>query len=335
MGQSRVRLKDIANTTGFSVNTVSLALRGSARLPEKTREMILKEAERQNYFPNRIARSLVSRSTNTVGLILTDIMNPTITLAARTIEKQLAKAGYSIMFAASDNNFENEKRAINLFQSHQVDGILIYPSNRSDIEHIKAVHKSGLPILVLADILRSGIDMVAIDDRKGAHAAVSHLISRGHRTIAVLDGASGLGNQDKQEGALKALRDAGLDQSVVTVIDPSGSTAAHGYTAIAKAMELRQRPTAIFATTDSLAIGTVRWCQEHGVSIPGDLAIIGFDNTEASEFCSVPLTTINYAADDVSRQAVHRILEMIDNKGDPLAAISTLIEPELIIRQST
>src|SRR5260221_12509833 len=104
MQKSRIRLKDIAVATGFSVNTVSLALRSSRRIPQETTELILKAAERLEYRPNHVARSLVNRATHTIGLVLTDIMNPTLTLAARTIERRLDQSVYPVTFASSENS---------------------------------------------------------------------------------------------------------------------------------------------------------------------------------------------------------------------------------------
>lgn len=335
MAKSRVRLKEVANATGYSVNTVSLALRGSHRLPEKTRELILREADRMNYLPNNIARSLVVQSTKTVGLVLTDIMNPTITQTARSIERELAKAGYGVMLASSDHELENEKRAINLFLSSQVDGILIYPTNRNQVEHIQKIENSGCPVVILSDIPQTGLDVVAIDDRKGAQIAVSHLLAKGHRQIAILDGAQSLGNNDKLEGAQRAVKDAGLAPSSIRVIDPMGHSATHGFNAMETALYSDIRPSAIFATTDSLAIGAARWCRENNMRIPEDLAIVGFDNTEASEFCSTPLTTVNYATDDVSRNAVGRIISRIESAEVVFETMIKLIEPDLVTRNST
>lgn len=335
MARVRVRLKDVAEATGYSVNTVSLVLRGSSRLPLKTRELILKEAERQNYVPNQLARSLILQSTKMVGLVLTDIMNPTITKTARAIELDLAEAGYGVMFASSDNELQNEKRALNHLQSSQVDGILIYPTSHNEIEHIQNIARSGYPILLLSDINNAGLDAVAINDHKGAYLAVSHLIKQGHTQIALLDGALSLGNTDKMDGAKKAMQDAGLDPETLGIFDTVGHNAEHGFKAIEKAVSTNPRPTAIFATTDSLAIGAARWCRENNLNIPEDLAIVGFDNTEAAEFCSTPLTTINYAAEDVSKHAVERIISRIESDDNNDQTAITLIEPNLIVRESS
>src|SRR5258708_2624765 len=117
MVRTSARLKDIALATGFSANTVSLALRESRRIPKETRDRILDAARQLNYLPNHVAQSLVSRETKTIGLVLTDIMNPTLTLAARSIERELASRGYSLMLAATDNVLDKEVAVLNVFRS--------------------------------------------------------------------------------------------------------------------------------------------------------------------------------------------------------------------------
>jgi LacI family transcriptional regulator len=332
--KSRPRLKDIAVATGYSANTVSLALRGSPRIPEETRDRIQSAARSLNYLPNTIAQALVSRETMTIGLVLTDIMNPTLTLVARFLERELAQRGYSLMLAASDHDAAKERSALEVFRSRQVDGILIYPTNHERLEHIRAVRQAGYPVLVLADIPFSGLDVVAINDRSGAYRAVQHLIQRGHRRIAMLDAAQLLGNSEKQDGALRAVVDAGLPAAALAVFRPGGHSSTDGFRAIAEAMKLQDRPTALFATTDSLAIGALRWCREQGLSVPGGLAIVGYDNTEAADFSSVPMTSVNYAAAEVSRHAVDRILSLM-GRASPPAPLVTLIDPELIVRESS
>jgi LacI family transcriptional regulator len=331
--KGRTRLKDIALATGYSANTVSLALRDSPRIPEETRERIQSAARGLNYLPNTIAQALVRRETRTIGLVLTDIMNPTLTLVSRFLERELAQRGYSLMLAASDHDVVKEHGALQVFCSRQVDGILIYPTNHDRLEHIHAVRQAGYPVLVLADIPFSGLDVVAIDDRNGGYKAVRHLVARGHRRIAMLDAAQLLGNSEKHDGALRALAEAGLSAEALIVIKPKGHSATDGFHAIGEAMKLKDRPTALFATTDSLAIGVMRWCRENGVAVPGELAIVGYDNTEAAEFSSVPITSINYAAAEVSRHAVERLWSLM-SKAPPAAPVVTLIDPEIVVRQS-
>ena len=145
MARRPIRLKDIAAVTGVTANTVSLALRGSTRIPEETRERIVAAARKLNYLPNQVAQSLVSRETKTVGLILTSIVNPILTQAARAIERELAARGYSLMLSASENDIAKETEALNVFRSRQVDGMLIYAASHGTLDHIRSAPPRGLP----------------------------------------------------------------------------------------------------------------------------------------------------------------------------------------------
>jgi len=334
MPRTPVRLKDIALATGFSANTVSLALRESRRIPKETRDLILAAARQLNYLPNHVAKSLVSRETKTIGLILTDIMNPTLTLAARSIERELAARGYSLMLAASDNVLGKEIAALDVFRSRQVDGILVYPTAHRQLDRIRPLRESGYPVVLLVADPDAGLDVVGIDDRRGAYKAVKHLIGLGHRAVAFLDSARALGNSEKYDGYAAALRDGGSAPNPALVIDPHGHRATEGYRAMGELVGRGGRPTALFAANDSLAIGALRWCSDHQVAVPADLAIVGYDDIEASAYIDVPLTTVHYAADIVSDLAVKRLLALItapDRLPEPEV---TLIEPELVIRAS-
>jgi LacI family transcriptional regulator len=240
-----------------------------------------------------------------------------------------------MMFAASESSVENEKRAVELFLSYQVDGMLIYPANHREYDHIRAVDQAGTPVLLLVDLPGSGIDTVTIDDRAGAYKAFQYLCLKGHRHIAMLDGGRALGNFDKMHGAQKAIAEAGLRDDAIIVFEPDGHAPAAGFDAMQRITNSTPRPTAVFASTDSLAIGVLHWCRENGIAVPGDLAVVGYDNTEISRYGALPLTTVNYAADEISRIGVDRILRRIENRDSWGKPGVTLIEPELIVRAST
>jgi LacI family transcriptional regulator len=333
MGTQRARLKDIAESTGFSVNTVSLALRASRRIPASTTATILSAAERLNYVPNRVARSLASRTSTTVGLVLTDIMNPTLTLTARDIERRLAQRGYSMMLAASDNDVGREKYAIETMRSHQVDGLLVYPAHHLDIGHIRKLRATGYPVVLLGGERAKGVDIVAIDDRRGAFKAVDHLARLGHRRIAFFDPAGPMGNREKLEGYLEALRQNGIKTAATLVADPHGHDSRSGYQAMGRAMARRSRPTALFAATDNLAIGALAWCRDNGVRVPDDLSIVGYDDTTAAAFAQSPLTTINYDTRSVGELAIERLFGITEAPG-AFAPKVNLIEPALVVRTS-
>lgn len=336
MGKAIVRLKDIADKTGFSTNTVSLALRESPRIPASTRELIQRAASELNYLPNYVAKSLVSRETKTIGLVLTDMTNPALTQTAQSIEIALSERGYGTLFATSANTLAEELRAIELFRSRQVDGMLIYPTSHKRIEHIRPLRRANYPVVLLTPDPESGIDSVAVDDRGGAHKATRHLVETGHRRIGLIDGTNPMGNREKRTGFLQALSEAGIDFDARLTADPEGHSTVRGYWAMDKLMSgAPERPSAVFAVNDSLAIGALRWCANNGLRVPDDIAIIGFDNIEFAEYAAVPLSTINYAVDMVTRMAVERLMQLISS-GDHLPPPRvTLIDPDLIVREST
>lgn len=335
MGKSNARLKDIADRTGFSVNTVSLALRSSPRIPEATREAILDVARALNYLPNHVAKSLVSRETKTIGLILTDITNPTLTQTAHSIERALSELGYGTLFATSNNDLNEEVKVLEMFRSRQVDGMLVYPRSHQHIDHIRRLRNANYPVVLLVGDPDAGVDAVGVDERSGAYKATMHLINQGHKRIGIIDSSNPLGNAEKLQGYQKALSDAGLEFDAGLAVDPKGHSIIKGYWAADTMMSAQNLPTAVFAANDSLAIGVLRWTQKHNVKVPQDLAIFGFDNNEHAEYAATPLSSVNYAIEMVSNLAVERLMRLI-SAGDALPEPRVIqIDPDLVIREST
>ena len=331
---STPRLKDIADKTGFSTNTVSLALRESPRIPAETRDVIRRAATELNYQPNHVARSLVSRETKTIGLILTDIMNPTLTETAQQVELALAARGYGTLFATSNHSLDEEQRLVEMFRSRRVDGLLIYPAVHDQLGHLKALRRH-FPVVLLIGGPDVGIDVVSVDDRSGAQRAVKHLIDLGHKRIGLLNPQQQNGNTEKFEGYQRALSEAGIPFDPALVVTTNGHYATLGYYAIDHLMSTKSPPTAVFCHNDSLAIGALRWCHRNGRRVPQDIAIMGYDNIEFTEFAEPPISTMNYAVDVVSRMAVDRLMRLIESGDHPPEPRITLIDPELVVRGST
>jgi LacI family transcriptional regulator len=181
----------------------------------------------------------------------------------------------------------------------------------------------------------AGIDAVGMDERRGAYKATRHLIDVGHRKIAIIDGANPQGNREKREGYQQALAEAGIAYDPALVLDPRGNSVDRGYWAVEGAMSGKDRPTAIFAANDSLALGALRWCIKHNVRVPDDVAIVGMDNIEFGEYAGVPLSSVDYAVETLTRMAVERLMRLIA-AGDQLPEPRiTQIDPDLVIREST
>lgn len=334
MGKPTVRLKDIADKTGFSANTVSLALRHSPRIPKETRELIQAAADELNYLPNQIAKSLVSRETKTIGLVLTQMTNPVLTMTAQAIELALSEQGYVTMFATSNNTLDDEKRVVEMFRARQVDGMLIYPRSHQRLDHVRRLRQSGYPVVVMVG-KPEGIDSVAVDNYSGAVKATEHLLKLGHKRIGILDGQNPRGDLDKSLGFRDALKRHGIEIDEALKADPKVPGADAGYRAMGELMQASPRPTAVFCSTDTAAIGAEKWCLEHGLRVPEDVAIIGFDNVEFSGYATVPISSINYDVENVSRQAVKRLMELIKADHQLPEPVHTMIDPELVVRASS
>lgn len=335
MAKSVARLKDIASETGFSVNTVSLALRGSTRIPDETRALILQAADRLNYLPNQVAQSLVRRETRSVGLIITDLNNPVLTAVAQAVELELSKRGYTTLFATSNNTLTLEERMIETFRARRADGMLIFPCSHRQLDHIRALRKRNYPVVLLVGDPDAGIDAVCMDERAGAYKAAAHLINNGHERIAMIDGAASRGNTEKQEGYFRAHRELGVAADPRLVIDPKGGSVASGYWAMDELIGRRLGFSAVFASNDSMALGAMRYCGKHGLRVPEDIAIVGFDNIEFGEFAATPVSTINYDVARVTHLAIERVLELIGHPGELPEARVTQVEPELVVRESS
>ncbi len=335
MAKSVARLKDIAEQTGFSVNTVSLALRGSTRIPDETRTIILQTAERLNYLPNQVAQSLVRRETRSIGLILTDLKNPVLTAVAQAVELELSTRGYTTLFATSNNLLTREAEMIETFRARRADGMLIFPCSHRQLDHIRALRKRNYPVVLLVGDPDAGIDAVCMDERAGAYKAVAHLINNGHTRIALIDGAATLGNTEKQEGYLRAHTQAGVALDPRLMLDPKGASVATGFWAMDELLGRQLDFSAVFAANDSLALGALRYCAKNGIRVPEDIAIVGFDNIEFGEYAVTPISTINYDVSRVTKLAIERVLELIGATGELPAARVTQVEPELVVRESS
>jgi LacI family transcriptional regulator len=335
VGAGKPRLRDIAEKTGFSANTVSLALRGSPRIPEATRTVIRQAADELNYLPNRIAQSLVSQRSMTVGLVLTDIMNPILTQVAQEVAGALADRGYATMLAASSQLLSREKSLLSALRERQVDGVLVYPTEHRHTEHLHRLRDGGLPIVSLSPDPHRRLDTVSSNDRLGALKGTRHLLGRGRRRVALVDSGALRGNTAKLSGYEAALREAGLSLPAGYRVDAQGPGVQPGYDAMARAWGAGLRPDAVIASNDSLALGVELWLRENGVTIPDDVALVGFDDIEYARVCAVPITTLAYPAAQIARTVVAKLLSLIEVRAPLPAPEEIAFEPDLIVRAST
>ena len=200
---------------------------------------------------------------------------------------------------------------------------------------MRRLRRAGLPVVLLVGDRSAGIDVVGTDERRGTCKATRHLLELGHRRIALIDSSGALGNDEKGSGYRQALSEAGVEFDPALVVDPAGHGVADGFEACDWLMQRRPATTAVLAANNSLALGVLRWCQLNGRAVPADLAVCGFDNIEFAAYAATPLSSVNYAVDLVARGAVGRRCELIA-AGEPLPeATTTMIDPDLVVREST
>lgn len=331
-------IKDIASELGISSATVSLVINNKeCRISDKTRQAVLDLVRKYNFTPNSSARALVTKKTQTIGLIVPDISNPFFAEFANGVEREAQKLNYSVIFCTSDGKSKKDIKNTLLLISKQVDGIIIVPSfSISDGDYIaqfnKLVVKDNLTV-VLADrkIPNSNFNIVRIDHREGGFIATKHLLDLGHRKIGCITGPLNVeAAKERYNGYVEALRLYDIEPCEDLVVQgdyqvDSGSIGAQKL--------IKQGVTAIFACNDMMACGVIRQARIMGVSLGSQLSLIGFDDIPLCEILEQPLTTINQPVYLMGKSACQLIVDLISKPQTKKHNIMFL--PSLITRHST
>lgn len=329
-------MKDVAREAGVSVNTVSRALNGKPDVNEDTKKRILEIADRLNYVPNFLAKGLVTKNTRTIGVIVSDNTDPFFATIVKGIEDFTRSKGYNIILCNTDEKYEREEEAVRLLREKQVDGLLITlapaQKERADILELK---RAGTPFVLLNrhmdDVMT---DYVINDNVYGAYIAVSHLIRLNHKRIGYISGPSQISSvKERMQGYKKALFENSIefDNSLVRT---SNLKMADGCRRMRELLELKDRPTAVFAYSDFLAIGILKAIKEAKLEIPEDIALVGYDDIEFSEFLEVPLTTVHQPKYRIGKEGAKILIDRIENK-DSEGLYQIVLKPELVVREST
>ncbi|MCR6107621.1 catabolite control protein A [Salipaludibacillus agaradhaerens] len=329
-----ITIYDVAREAGVSMATVSRVVNGNPNVKPTTRKKVLEAIERLGYRPNAVARGLASKRTTTVGVVIPDISSTFFAELARGIEDIATMYKYNIILCNSDQNKEKEIHLINTLLEKQVDGI-VFMGGEITSEHEETFKKSPVPIVLSATIDdKKEFPSVNIDYKQAAYDAVKSLTDEGHTKVAMLSGTL----EDPVNGYLKfsgyknAIQDAGLhlDDDLVVIGDYSYDS---GLEAMASLLKLKERPTAIFASTDEMALGLIHGAQDAGVKVPEDIEIIGFDNTRLATMVRPTLTTVVQPMYDIGAVSM-RLLTKYMNKED--VSENVVILPHHVeYRQST
>lgn len=308
-----VTIYDVAREANVSMATVSRVVNGNPNVKPSTRKKVLEAIERLGYRPNAVARGLASKKTTTVGVIIPDISSIFFAELARGIEDIATMYKYNIILSNSDQNKEKELHLLNTMLAKQVDGILFMGGNITE-EHVSEFQKSPVPIVLAATIEpNNAIPSVNIDYEQAAFEAVTYLLEKGNKRVAYVAGPTNDPiNQKKLAGYRRALETHGLTYEEELVIEGDNSYDS-GIEAYEKIAELAEKPTAVFAGTDEMALGVIHSAQDHGVRIPDQLEVVGFDNTRLATMVRPRLTTVMQPMYDIGAVAM-RLLTKYMNK---------------------
>lgn len=324
----------MAQLSGISKTTVSRVINNKGYVSEEKKALVLKAMEELEYHPNLSARRLRGQLTTTIGVIVPKITNPFFSYLVDAIEEAAYEKGYQVLIFQSNEDPKKELAFLNLLKTKQVDGVIM-TAVENQWSKVKSFIKHGPIVLCNVYIDKSKVPTVRLNQYKGTYDGIKHLIERGHRRIAYCTGGffkkEGKG-KERNQGYQKALEEAGI------LINPNWvfinqHSIEDGQQLLRKILEMKERPTAVFTGSDEVASGMIAEASAHGIRIPDDLAIMGFDDQPIARVVSPKLTTIKQPVDQLGEKAVEIIIEKLNN----VESLDEYYELpiELIIRQST
>ncbi|WP_284036904.1 LacI family DNA-binding transcriptional regulator [Neobacillus sp. 114] len=330
-----VTIKDIAKKAGVSITTVSRIMNNKSEgIRKETCEKVLKVIEELNYKPNSIARSMITKKTNTIGLVIPDIRNPFFPELVRGVEDVANNAQYTVFLCNTDSSHRKETDYLTIMKEKNVDGIIFSgPQETQSKEFYQTVQEYEIPV-VLLDRGQENRDFggVYIDNEKAGYLATKHLLELSHRKIGCITGPANIPNSNERfKGYTKALSEfqVPIDDSIII----TGNYQMEGGYQAAKTLLKEKDVTAIFAFNDLMAFGVYQAAVELGINIPNDLSVVGFDNLTYNQLLIPKLTTIEQSAYKMGEIAATMLFDQINNKN--ISKEQVFMEPKLIINGST
>jgi LacI family transcriptional regulator len=337
MVRSRVTLRDIADDLGLAVITVSKAIRNHPDISKRTKARVQERIRELNYQPNWAARSLATGKSFSIGVIVPDLVHPFFAEVVKGISEEVRADGYSLMISSSEEDSKTERSQVEFFLGRQVDGIIL-ASTQPSMEIVALIESYGVPFTLIDRRVDGAVcNFVGVDDERIGSLATNHLIDVGCRRIAHIRGpeiSTGIG---RVRGYVKALEthDIKVRPEYIASRDSSDTRAdTSGYEAMKRLLNLKPIPDGVVCYNDPTALGAMKAIAEAGLSIPGDIAVIGSGNDRYASELRVPLSTIDQQHHMIGRRSARMMLRAIA-ADEPLKPRTILLVPELIIREST
>lgn len=337
MKKHQVTIIDIARALNLSKSTVSRVLTGHANVSLKTREAVLELAKKLDYQKNMLAISLISKKTNTIGIIVPEFSSsyfPQVIIAAQEVATQ---AGYNTVVSQSNETYETEVANTRVMLANQVDGIIVSITRETkNYDHLKIFERKGIPIVFFNRVCdEMKVPKVIVDDFEGAYNAVDYLIKNGRKRIAHLAGPVSLRISERRlNGYKSALKknNIEIDEELIISYD-LGLSKVKIY--VNHLLNMENPPDAIFAVNDPTAIEAIQVIKKRGLKIPEDIAIIGFSNDYASALMAPSLTTVAQPIAEIGMTAAQLLIDQINRDVSDWKAVTKVLKTELIIREST
>jgi LacI family transcriptional regulator len=327
-------LHEVARRAGVSAMTVSRVVNGRGSVDSETRQRVEEAIQALDYVPNRIARGLISQKTQTIGIIVPDIVNPFFAPVVRGAESAARKAGYRVLLCNSEGDLRLEREYIEDLVAHRVEGLLLAPASDRSRSSILSLLRGGFPLVLIDRALPDAdCDLIVSDNVHGARRLIEHLIAIGLREIAhVCDAEDTSTGRERLRGYREALEAAGIpfqpELVIRTTVDRIG-----GYRAAQEILARDPLPTAIFAVNNMTAVGTMEALRERGLSVPKDMGLVCFDDVEHLAVLSPVLTVIDQPAVTFGSLGVQLLLERMTGKANSRPR-RIILQTDLIVRQS-
>ena len=327
-GRTVIGIVDIAKQCNVTPSTVSRALNGKVGVSDSLRNKILTVSKELGYEPNNVARSLVTNDSKLIGLILPDITSPYYACIAKGVDSYLRAQGYGVMLCNSSRDKSVEKECLRLLQAQRISGLIIVSVTVDEDDLLNLSHQ-GIRVVAADIAIGPHFSSVVNDHYNGALTLFKHMIKCGCRKIGCILGSPSSSSTQERLRALRQVleeNDIDFDKNNVVYAD---ATFENGYK---KAKTLLQRDIdTIFAINDTVALGAMKYCQDHGIKIPQDIKIAGYDDLEVASMIAVPLTTVHQRKVLLGRKAAELLLHEIKTPSEP---IKIVLSPSLMIRES-
>jgi DNA-binding LacI/PurR family transcriptional regulator len=321
---------DVAGRAGVSKSLVSRVMRGERAVSASSRDAVIAAAESLGYRPNAVARSLVQRRTFNVGVMISDLHNVFFAEVLDGLDLAATAGGYRILITTGNRERDAEAQALEQLLQLRADGIVLAGA-RLPPEVVAAAARSVPVAVVGSNFPLTEVDVVVNDDVRGGELAVEHLAGLGHVCIAMIDGGEGAGAGDRRAGYESAMRRLGLGLHMR--VESADFTEAGGREGIRRLLGSGPRPTAVFASNDLAAVGALNAVEEAGYEVPGDVSLVGYDNTALAALRHISLTTINQPRQRIGELAMAALLRRIEH---PTArARRQVLPPDLVVRATT